>query len=73
MRTVTKELMLEMLESVGVQVTDTEVITNSGDLGVLCNPFTNYPEFIGHSIYSIAKYYAELTGKKFTYINDRWD
>lgn len=62
----------EFLTYFDKDITKGVIECHSGDLSVICNPKTEWAEFIGMSIYGVVRLYCELSGKSSHYLDDDW-
>lgn len=67
------ERLEKFLNFFGVEFDDDNVYCNTGDLSIICNPETEWTDFLGRSIYSVAGQFANMTGRLLVYENDPWD
>lgn len=53
----------EFLVNFGKDITKDVIECHSGDLGIICNPDTEWKEFMGMSVFGVVRWYCELSGK----------
>lgn len=63
----------EFLVNFGKDIAEDVIECDSGDLSIICNPDTEWKEFIGMSIFSVVKYYCEKNGKTYKYHRDDYE
>lgn len=62
----------EFLVNFGKDITKNVIECHSGDLSIICNPDTEWKEFMGCSVFGVVKHYCELSGKTCHYLDDNW-
>ena len=60
----------KLLDYFGVDYSEERVLLTDGGNSVIMNPNTEFKEFLGYSINSVARFVAEELGKESVWVND---